>query len=279
MGAPPVVAGQEPQVEVLAAAGGEAVQVAAGHVDGDHARRLRDHAPDPGPVAQCRPDRLSEPEDQDHRHRDHQQGRPVDPGHGIVDEVAPHDELVGEAERDPEVRVQVDAVPGLVGKPPPRCPNRGDRDGREAGHAGGRHQHEWIRPEQGGRLVEEASPVGHRPAERREDDMSREQPDRAKPEPPVRPGQAVHAEGLVEPGASRHEDQLDEREVGAQERGDLARRGEDGSGARQRRCAPVSNPHRDDERAVGHHEGDDVGGTNGPAPRKRDADGSRGSWS
>ena len=228
------VAGQQAQVEVLAAPGGEALQVAAGHVDGDHARRLRDHARDPRPVTQRRPDRLAEPEDEDHRDRDHQQGRPVDPRHGIVDEVAPHDELVREPERDPQVGVEVDAVPGLVREPPPRGADRGDRDDSEACHRGGRHQHEGVRPEQGGRLVEDVPPVAHRPAERREDDVSCEQPDRPEPEPAVRPRQAIHAEDLVEPRATRHEDQLDEREVGAQERGDLAGGSEDGPGARQR---------------------------------------------
>src|SRR5450759_899138 len=94
--------------------------------------------------------------------------------------------------------------------------------------------------------------------------------------PAMRPRETVHPEHLVQPRAARHEDQLDERQIRAEERGDLAGRGQDGRGAGQMIGASVTDPHRDDERAVGDEERHDVGGADRPEPWKRDAGGSRG---
>ena len=63
----------------------------------------------------CRlPDRHGDPEDQDERDGHDVEPDPVSDRDRIVDEVGADEQLVEEPQGDGEVRVQMDAVPGLV---------------------------------------------------------------------------------------------------------------------------------------------------------------------
>ena len=87
--------------------------MASGDVDRDNVGSLRADLRDTEAVAHGERDRLSQPE---HEHQDHDrdvQRNPVGQGDRI-DEVGSHCQLVQEGQRDREVRVQVDSVPGLV---------------------------------------------------------------------------------------------------------------------------------------------------------------------
>ena len=86
----------------------------------------------------------------------------------------------------------------------------------------------------------------------------------------MRGGQAVHPEHLVEPRAARHQDELDEREVGPVQGGQLADRGELAAERGELVEAAVAEPHREDEATVADQEGDDLGAADRPGPRQRD---------
>ena len=74
-------------------------------------------------------------------------------------------------------------------------------------------------------LRDDVAPVAHRVPDGREHAVAEEQPDRRETQPAMGDRQAVHPEDLVEPRAARHEDELDEREIGAEQGRDLADRG------------------------------------------------------
>ena len=59
-------------------------------------------------------------------------------------------------------------------------------------------------------------------------------------------GEPVHPEPLVEPGTSRHQDELDQREVGAVERAELADRGEHAARRRELVGPAMAVPHETD---------------------------------
>ena len=83
-------------------------------------------------------------------------------------------------------------------------------------------------------------------------------------------GEPVHAEDLVEPRASRHQDELDEREVRPEQGGQLADRRELAAERGQLVESAVTEPHGEDEHAVGDEHRDDLRGTHRPGAWQRD---------
>src|SRR4026208_301305 len=68
---------------------------------------------------------------------------------------------------------------------------------------------------------------GHREAERRGHEVGHDQPDAREPDPAVGLGQAVAPDDVIQPRGARHEQELDQGEEGADERGELPDRGRD----------------------------------------------------
>ena len=197
------------------------------------------------------------------------QADPVQRGELVVHEVRADEQLVQEGEGDGEVGIEVEAVPGFVREPAPGCPDGADADEDEQPEPGRRPQHVRIGRQEHRELVDDARAIAHRVAGRREDAVGADQPDRREPEPTMRHGEAVHAEGFVEPRAAAHEHELDQREVGAEERRELAGGGQRAGRRPELVEAAVADPQQDDEHAVPDEQRHDVRLPDPPAPRQR----------
>jgi hypothetical protein len=114
VGPVPAFAGQEAEAEPLAGPNRELIEVAAGQVERGDAGPFLDHVGDAEPMPPRNGDRLAEAEDRQRPEGDDVQPDPEEARHLIGREVHADEELVQEAKRDGQIRVQVDGVPGLV---------------------------------------------------------------------------------------------------------------------------------------------------------------------
>ena len=111
---PPAVAGEEAPGEELAGLRAQRPQAPAADLHRHDAGRLLDDPDHPQPVIEAAGDRQADPEHHDRRQRGAVERVPVGARAGLADELRARRELVAEGQRDPQVRVEVDEVPGLV---------------------------------------------------------------------------------------------------------------------------------------------------------------------
>ena len=123
------------------------------------------------------------------------------------------------------------------------------------------------------RLAEDALPVAEGIAGHDEHAVGDDQPERREAEPAMGPGEAIHAEHLVEPRAARHEDELEQGQVGTEQAGHLADRRQDATQRAQLIEAAVADPHREDEDRIAGQHPDDVAGRDRPDAREGHAAG------
>ena len=159
-------------------------------------------------------------------------------------EVLPGGDLVTEGEGDGEVGRQVHGVPRLVAQPAPCGPRARDRHESEQQQTGGRRQHGRVRRQDppAGRgdapVVDEGVPL---------DDQQhvRDQQEHGVGAQAAMPGgQPVEADGVLEPGQPRHQQQLHQHQVRTEQPGQPARSRDCGTGTVQ--GAGVQPPHHDD---------------------------------
>ncbi len=206
----------------------------------------------------------------DHQHHDRDvEPDPVSLGDRVGDEVGAHRELVHKGQRDRQVGVEVDAVPGLVREALTRGLDRQEAHDHHQPERDGRREHPRVGEEQGVDLVGNRDAGLRRKADRGEDPMADEQPQRAEADPLVPTREIAGAEQLVQPRAARHEDYPDEREVGTEQRRDLAQRREQAAKRSDLRNAAVNEPHSGDDECVGGDHRPDLDRMDRPDLRKR----------
>src|ERR1035437_718572 len=115
MGPEPAVAREEAEAEPLAGPNWELIEIAAGDVKRRYPGRFLDHVGDAEAVPPRDRSRLAEAEDRQRAERDHIQSDPEEARDLVGREVHAHGQLVQEAERDREICVQVNGVPGFIG--------------------------------------------------------------------------------------------------------------------------------------------------------------------
>src|SRR5450759_2307654 len=117
MGPEPAVAREEAEAEPLAGPDWEPIKIAAGDVERSYPGPFLDHVGDAEPVPPRNCSRLPEAEDRQRAECDHVQSDPEEAGDLVGREVHADGQLMQEAERDREVDVQVNGVPGFVRRP------------------------------------------------------------------------------------------------------------------------------------------------------------------
>ncbi len=213
------------------------------------------------------------PQGDRHPERDDQEGRghierhPVSDCPGVTREIGARRQLMSEGQRDGQVGVEVDEVPGLMGDAPPCGSHRGHRDQHEESRRDVGHQHVRVGGEEDPGLGGEGAPVGHRVAGRGEDDVAADEADGGESEPAVPAADPIDPEEVVQPRAARHQHHLDQRAVGAQQGGELPRPGEHRRRVGQIGELPVADPHPHDEEGVGGEDQQHVTGAQPPAAR------------
>jgi hypothetical protein len=115
---------------------------------------------------------------------------------------------VRDGQADPEVRVQVQQMPGLVPQPGPYGPKRRDhRD--DQGDGGGRgEQHARVVHDQVPGLGDEPDLPGGGVPDRDQDDVHQHQVERPEPDQTVPPGELVPSPGPLDQGHPGHQDDL-----------------------------------------------------------------------
>jgi hypothetical protein len=163
----------------------------------------------------------------------------------------------------------MDPVPRLVGEPAASRLDRADRDSQEETAADERHQDIRIgrdeRPELDHRVAAIAQPI----ADRREQDVARQEPDTGEAQPAMGGHEPVRPEDLVEPRTARHQHELDEGDVGPIQGGELADRAEPAAERVELVQAAVMDPHPQDEDAIPDEDRQDVGRGDRPGSRER----------
>src|SRR5215469_1394787 len=243
---PPEVPGEKPPLEELPAGYGQLVKVLALADDRDDAGRLVPHLDDAELVLQAPPDRLADPEGDDHARRGDPDRDPQCPGQRVANEGHAGDDLMGEGEREAEVEVQVDGPPCLVPKPAPDRAIGSDPGQYEQAEPDDCCEYVPVRADQHPQLVHQRRPVRLRVAESDRDDVRNDQPDRPRGDLPVPPDELILADGALQPGQPGDEHDHDEQQVGAGERRQPADRREQPARRRQRSMALVRQHGRDD---------------------------------
>ena len=223
---PPHRPGQEAPAEELPGLRRKLVEVRAADVDRDHARALG-LDPDHGelvPGERAQRDRDPVPQHQDGHGQVHR--RPPEPRGQVVDERRADGELVAEGQRDGQVGVQVQVVPGLVANPPPRRAHRDDAyaEQQESGHR--RHQHVRVLGEQRGRLAGQAGVRLDRVAPQDEQAVCDDHADDVPAAHRVPAGQLVGADAALQRREPRHQRDQDHHAVAGQQAEDLAGSGQ-----------------------------------------------------
>jgi hypothetical protein len=188
-----------------------------------------------------------------------------------VGEVRADEQLVEERERHGEVRVDMEPVPGLVAHPPAGRGHRGEAHQEEEPEAHHRPQDVRVARHEVQRLGHDVLAVAEGPAGQRQDGVPADQPDRREADPAVGPREPVGSDRLVQPRATGHEDDADEREVGAHQRGELAGGGERAAQGVELVEATVADPHEEDQHGVAGNERDHVDRAQPPLARERHA--------
>src|SRR5271165_2014739 len=177
---PPQVPGEEAPEEELASGNRQAIQPPALADDRGHAWRLFADLDDPQLMPEAPPDRLSDPEHDDHPGRGRPDDDPDRPGERVADERDAGGDLVGEREREPKVDVEVDNPPGFVPQPPPDDPDRGDPGHYQETKADDRGEQVRIGPDEHPQLAQHPRLRGLRVAEHDQDYMGGDQPERPR---------------------------------------------------------------------------------------------------
>ena len=149
--------------------------------------------------------------------------------------------------------------------------HRRHRDGHEEREADGGHEDVGVGRQERPGLADDRGAVTERVADSDHDAVAEEEPEAGETDPAMGGGQPVDAQHLVEPGAARHEHQLDERQVGTEEAGDLAETGEDAAGRADLVQAAVADPHGQDQDAKADQHGRHVQRSDRPDARPSQA--------
>ena len=191
-------------------------------MDRDDAERLLDDPVDPQPVAERLHERDDHAEaDDDRERRGEERAPPV--GRGRVEhELVAGRDLVEPRERDARVGEEMDGVPPLVGQAAARDRVRGGDDRDQEGGADRRGDHPRVdaAPEHRPELAADRELVQERVAPDDEHDVHDDEVDARVPVPAVPAGEPVEPDGAFERRDARQKNDLDEREVGAQEPGE-----------------------------------------------------------
>ena len=223
---PPQLPGEEMPQEELAARYGQPVQVPSPADHRDDPRRLGADLDDPELVPQAPPDRLRDPEHDDHPRGGRPDRDPQRPDQRMADEGDAGEDLVGERQSQPQVQVQVDDPPRLVLDPAPDLPVGRDRGHDQQAEPGRRRQHVPVGRQQHPQLVPRPGAGRPRVAEHDQDDMGRDEADRPGGNLPVPADELILAGRALQPRQPRHEHHHDQHEVRPGEAGEPAGRGQ-----------------------------------------------------
>ncbi len=227
LAARPARARDEPPDEELARRDGKPVEVPAAQVDRDDAAAFGHDPLDDQPVPGVEPSRPSDAEHEHGTRRGGVRGPPERGRRGGGGEVGAGPQLVRQGQAGAEVGVEVQQVPGLVAQPAPGRAHRRHGDHEQRDGSGGRQEHARVGRDQVPRLTKDAGAVGRRVAEGDEHDVGGQQGDRSEPDEPVPAGQLVLAVAAFDPRDARHQQDLQQQEVGGQQPGEPAGRGEE----------------------------------------------------
>ena len=214
---PPQPAGEEPPAEELARGGVELAQVPSADIDRNGAVRLFAHARHDPAVAGEVADRDDDPVPDDQRRGRDVQQFPGEPGGRVLDEGGAVGELVAERQRDRQVGVEVQVVPGLVAEPTPQRPQRGEPHPEQQEVADGRHQHVGVGGEQRRRLADHVRVRGQRVAPDDEQHVPADDPAQHPAEGAVPAGQPVGADPALDRRQPRHQQHRDHHPVPGQQ--------------------------------------------------------------
>ena len=238
---PPQVPGEEAPQEELASRYRQPIQPPALADDRDHARRLVPDFDDPQLMPDAAPDRLSDPEHDDHPRGARPHRDPDRPGERVTDKRNPGDDLVGESEREPQVDVKMDDPPGLVSEPAPGEPDRGDPGHHQQAEAGDRRQQVRIGRDEHPQLAQHPDLRGPRIAERDQDHMGGYEAERPRRDPPVPADEPVLPDRGLQPRQAGDQHDHDQHQVRAGEASKPARSGQQPSRRGQRPAGFADN--------------------------------------
>ena len=214
---PPQAAGEEAPPEELPWLGRQLFQVPPLDVDRHGVRRLLAHARHPELMAREVPEGHRDPVPEHERRDDEVQGRPPEPRDEAAGEGGAHSELVAERERDRQVCVEVQVVPGFVAHPAAHRAggDHGDAEQQEPGDR--RHQHVGVGGEQRRGLADRVGVRGDGVAPGDRQRVAADQPDHVPAAHGVPPGQPVRADRALDgPDAGHQQHQHDDGVAGQQ---------------------------------------------------------------
>ena len=267
-------------MEELPGLGAEAVEAHAADLEGDDARRLGHDPADVQPVAPGDGDRQRHAQADEGGQGEHVEADPRRPRDGLVLELVPRGELVGEGQRHGDVGEQVDAVPGPVRQAPAH-------DGRRRGHhheqqheAARRREHPRVVAEQRPQLGDGADPVLEGVPRRDERRVGEDEGQHGDPAHAVGAGDAPGAERPVDERDAGEQQHLDEREVAAGHPGHPAEARQQPGRVVHLAHAALAPPEADGEGQPGRGEHAEVPAGGRPPGAGRGArDGGDGGWS
>jgi hypothetical protein len=242
---------EEAPHEELAGGGGQTVQVATGHDDGDGPVALADDVDDPEPVGHGAVER-----DPDAPHEHGAGGRtpqrpPVEGRRRGGQELLAGPELVGQGESDAEVRIQVQEVPRLVPQPPAGLADARDRDEHEQRGAGDGQEDAGVVDNEVPDLGEQVGAGLDRVPHRHDDDVGGHEVDRPEPDQPVPAGERVLPVDPLDQRDPGHQQDLDEQEVRRDEPGEAADGRQPSAPAGEVRHVAAGDPEGDDDQHAG----------------------------
>ena len=182
-----------------------------------------------------------------------------------------------EAERHGDVDVEVNAVPGFVRHSCTCRPNRNHGHNDQESKGNGAAEPARLKDREGVDLVPHLADGWNRGGagvcNRGGDGVDRNEPDAREAGESMDARRLVTPQDLVNEWRARHEQNADQRQVGAEECGELANRGESVPRAIEELEAAVPYPHRANDQRDAEHPPVEVARRNRPAPRQRRTDG------
>ncbi len=215
-------------MQELTGPGPEPVELAPDDDDRGHSRSLGTDLRHDQPMPQVQQERLEDPEPDDGADGHGIQAPPEDRRRKVPHEVLPGPQLVREGQPGSEVGVEVERVPRLVAQPAAGLLHRGDDDHAERDGARDGEQHAGVVQDE----VDDGAPEpeGRRRGvpEGDQDHVRPQEVDRGEPHESMPTGQLVLPVAALHKGDSRHEEDLDEEQVGGHQAGQPAQ-GDQGS--------------------------------------------------
>ncbi len=212
---------------------------------------------------------VDEPVPDDRRGHRGVERRPGDPGGPVVDEVGAGRELVAERQRDREVGVEVQVVPGLVAHPAAGGPGRDDADPDQQQPGDRRHEHVRVAQQQRRGLADHVGVRGDRVPPDDQQAVRRDQADRVAAAHRVPAGQPVGADAALQRRDAGHQRDQHDHGVAGQQTGDPPGVGEPVTEPADRRR--VGPPQPDGRRGSGRDQGEQGGRVRArrrPGPRR-----------